>query len=165
MNRKTRLIIAAIVTLILAVTATTVWAGNNAKQGSLAGKIHELHGTCNDGIVNMGDATFKMTVGGKVICSFLVTRNKVPNTAMSGAPTGTEFRSDGFEVSGGPADGIGLLEVCFAYSPQDKEKNAQIYATFGSEAAILPSAKQGTPAMLCSATNQINGIFALIGTP
>lgn len=163
MNQKTRLLIAAILTLILAVTATTVWAGSNAKQGSLSGKIHHATGTCNGDAINMGDATFKMTVGDKVICTFEVTRTKVPNTSMGGAPTGTEFRSDGFIVEGGPADGIGVLEVCFAYSPLDEEKNALIYAKFGNETAVLPSVKQGTPKMLCAVTGIINGTFAMIG--
>lgn len=163
MNQKTRLLIAVILTLILAVTATTVWAGNNAKQGSIKGKVHDAHGTCNGSIINMGDATFKMTVDEKVICTFDVTRTKVPNAEMGGAPEGTEFRSDGFIVTGGPVDKIGVLEVCFAYSPKDEAKNAQIYGVFGSGSAILPSLKQGSPKMLCTTTGNINGIFAMIG--
>ncbi len=163
MNRKTRLILAAIVTVILAISATTVWAGK--KEGSLSGKIHDGTGTCNGNLINMGDATFKMTVRGRVICNFKVTRKKVPNAQMGGAPTGTEYRSDGFLVEGGPKDGIGVLEVCFAYSPLDEAANTQIYGVFSTGASVLAAAKQGTPSMLCAATGSLNGSFALIGTP
>ena len=164
MNRKTRLMIAAIVTLVLAVTATTVWAGSNTKKGSLDNKVHFARGKCNRGLVNMRDATFTMTTfDGKVICSFTVTRTKVPNSFMNHPPFGSEFRSDGFIVEGGPDDGIGLLEACFAYSPLDKASDAQIYVAFKTERAILPSVKQGTPTMLCAATPILNGTFALIG--
>jgi hypothetical protein len=165
MTRKTRLIIAAIVTLILAVTATTVWAGSNRKDGSLGAKIHHLTGQCNAG-VNMGDATFNIIVDEKVICTFDVTRTKVPNAQMGQPPFGMEFRSDGFIVSGGPAEGVnGVLEVCFAYSPQDAEKNAKIFMTYGTESTLLPAAKQGTPAQLCAATGVLNATFAMVGTP
>ncbi|MGC1376307.1 MAG: hypothetical protein WA821_08795 [Anaerolineales bacterium] len=163
MNRKTRLILAVIITLVLAVAATTVWAGS--KEGSVPGKIHDGHGACNGGAINMGDATFTMTVGDKIICNFEVTRTKVPNVFMSGAPEGLEFRSDGFIVTGGPVDGIGMLEVCFAYSPQDEARNAQIYAVFGSQQTILPAVKEGTPAQLCAGTPILNGTFAMVGTP
>lgn len=162
MNRKTRFIIAAIVTLVLAVVGTTVWAGS--KESTVGPMIGDLKQDCNT-TINMGDATFTMTVAGKEICSFEVTRTKVPNTDMGGAPEGLEFRSDGFIVTGGPSDGIGMLEVCFAYSPLDEEKNAQIYAVFGSEQTILPDVKEGTPAMLCAATTNLNGIFAVVGNP
>lgn len=162
MNRKTRIIIAAIVTIILAVGATTVWAGK--KEGSLSGKIHNGTGTCKGEMINMGDATFKMTVDDRVICNFKVTRKKVPNAQMGAAPIGTEYRSDGFLVEGGPKEGVGILEVCFAYSPQDAAANAQIYGVFDSDATILPSANQGIPVMLCAVTNSLNGSFALIGT-
>ena len=165
MTRKTRFIIAAIVTLILAVTATTVWAGSSNKQGSLGHKVHHLTGQCN-GSVNMGDATFTMTVDEKVVCTFDVTRTKVPNAQMGQPPYGYVFRSDGFVVSGGPADGInGVLEVCFAYSPQDAEKNSRIYMTYGTESTLLLAAKQGTPAQLCAATGVLNATFAMVGMP
>jgi hypothetical protein len=161
MNRKTRFIIAVIVTLVLAVAGTTVWAGS--KEGSLGHKIHYLKQRCNT-TINMGDATFTMTVAGKPICDFEVTRTKVPNSFMLHAPYGLDFISDGFIVEGGPDDGIGVLEVCFAYSPRDEKKNAQIYAVFGHESAILPDVKEGTPAMLCAATyNKLNGVFAMVG--
>ena len=162
MNRKTRLILAVIITLVLAVAATTVWAGS--KEGSVPGKIHDLKQACNT-TINMGDATFTMTVAGKKVCEFEVTRTKVPNVFMSGAPEGLEFRSDGFIVTGGPVDGIGMLEVCFAYSPQDEARNAQIYAVFGSQQTILPAVKEGTPAQLCAGTPILNGTFAMVGTP
>jgi hypothetical protein len=162
MNRKTRLIIAVIITLVLAVAATTVWAGS--KEGSLKGKIHDLKQACNT-TINMGDATFTMTVAGKKICEFEVTRTKVPNAEMGGAPEGLEFRSDGFIVTGGPDDGIGMLEACFAYSPQDEAKNAQIYALLDNQLSILPAIKQGPPTQLCAATTILNGIFALVGDP
>jgi len=162
MNRRIRFILAAIVTLALAVVGTTVWAGS--KEGTTGHIIHHLKQPCNS-LINMGDATFRMTVDGKAICSFEVTRTKVPNVKMGGAPIGLVFRSDGFEVTGGPKDGIGILEVCFAYSPEDKNKNAAIYAVFGSEQTILPSVIDGTPAMLCTATSNLNGIFAMVGNP
>lgn len=161
MNRKTRLMIAAIVTIILAITATTVWAGSNKKTGSLGYEIHDARGTCNGAGVNMGDATFNMTVAGKVICTFNVTRTKVPNAVMGGAPEGRVFRSDGFIVEG--PDAVGMLEVCFSYSPQDQEKNAEIYALFGNEQAVLPAVISGTPTQICAATPNLSGTFALIG--
>ena len=161
MNQKIRLIIAAIVTLVLVATATTVWAGS--KEGSLGSKIHTGNGCNGDGIINMGDATFTMWVGDRIICDFTVTRNKVPNSHMGAAPDYTEYRSDGFTVSGGPKDGIGLLQVCFAYTPQDKAKNANIFGAASAESFILPSGVQGTPAMLCAITPVINGQFAMIG--
>ncbi len=163
MNRKARLIVAAIVTLVLAVVGTTAWAGGS-KESTVGPIIGHLKQACNS-IINMGDATFTMTVDEKQICNFEVTRLKVPNTLMGGAPAGLEFRSDGFEVTGGPSDGIGILEVCFAYSPQDVEKNAQIYAVFESEQTILPDVKAGVPVMMCAATPNLNGIFAMVGNP
>ena len=173
MNRKTRLMIAAIVTIILAITATTVWAGSNKQAGSLGYQIHDETGTCNDSGVNMGDATFTMTVAGKTvaattvtgtdkdICTFDVTRTKVPNDVMGGAPEGKAFRSDGFIVDG--PDAVGMLEVCFPYSPQDQEKNAEIYALFGSQQTTLPAVISGSPAQICAATPNLSGLFALIG--
>lgn len=161
MNQKTRLIIAAIITLVLVATATTVWAGS--KEGSLGSKIHEGIGCNDNGIINMGDATFTMWVGDRVICDFTVTRNKVPNSHMGAAPDYTEYRSDGFTVSGGPKDGIGLLQVCFAYTPQDKAKHAMIVGAASNEIFTLPGAVQGTPAMLCAITPVINGQFAVVG--
>jgi hypothetical protein len=161
MNGKTRFIIAAIVTLVLAIAATTVWAGS--KESSLGPIIQTATQKCNT-TINMGDATFTITVAEEKICNFTVTRLKVPNTAMGGAPEGLEFRSDGFEVSA-PLDIIGMLEMCFAYSPLDEEKNAQIYALFGNQSAILPDIKIGPPAQLCAATENLNGIFALVGNP
>jgi hypothetical protein len=162
MNRKTRLMLAAIVTLILAITATTVWAGsNNKKEGSLGQKIHDAHGTCNGSAVNMGDATFVITVAEKVICSFEVIRTKNPNEAMGGAPEGKKFLSDGFIVQG--PDKVGMLQICFAYPPQVREKNAQIFALFGSEKTTLPAVISGTPAQLCAATPNLSGTFAMIG--
>lgn len=163
MKRKTRLLIAAIVTLIVAITATSVWAASSNKEGSLGRKIHHLTGSCNGGEINMGDATFVMTVDETVICTFDVTRTKVPNAEMGGAPNGMEYRSDGFIVTGGPANGIGVLEVCFAYSPQDAEKHAGIYVSFGHESAMLPSVKTGSPSQLCTTTGIINGTFAMVG--
>ena len=162
MNRKTRLIIAVIVTLVLAVAATTVWAGS--KEGSLGKKIHDARGICNGATVNMGDATFTMTAAGQEICDFEVTRLKIPNSAMGGAPEGLKFRSDGFKVTG-PTGRVGMLTVCFAYSPQDEAKNAQIYALFGSQQTILPGVKTGPPTQLCAATDILSGIFALVGRP
>lgn len=161
MNRKTRFIIATIVTLLLLVAGTTVWAGS--KESSLGRIIHDLKQPCNT-LINMGDATFRMTIAGKAICNFEVIRTKVPNTFMGNAPLGLEFISDGFEVIG-PADRIGILEVCFAYSPRDEKKNAQIYAVFGNQSAILPDVKTGTPAMLCAATDILSGFFAMVGNP
>ena len=161
MNRKTRLIIVAIVTVILAITATTVWAGSNKIEGSLGYQIHDATGTCNGDTVNMGDATFTMTVAGKIICTFDVTRTKTPNEVMGGAPEGKVFRSDGFIVEG--PDEIGMLEVCFPYTPQDQEKNAQIYALFGTQQTVLPAVISGTPAQICAATPNLSGTFAMIG--
>jgi hypothetical protein len=161
MNRKTRLIFAAIVTLILAITATTVWAGSSQKEGSLGKKIHDAHGTCNGSGVNMGDATFVITVNDKIICTFEVVRVKNPNQVMGGAPEGKRFLSDGFTVYG--PDKIGMLEVCFAYPPQVREKNAQIFALFGNEQTVLPTVISGTPAQLCAATPNLSGTFAMIG--
>ncbi len=108
MNRKTRLIIAVIVTVILAITATTVWAGSNKKEGSLGDQIPQAEGICNGDTVNLGDATFTMTVAdmtvvkkmvaNKDICTFEVIRTKTPNDVMGGAPEGQTFRSDGFMI-------------------------------------------------------------------
>ena len=162
MNQKTRFMIAAIVTLILAVAATTVWAGG-AKQSTTGPMVNGVSQACNT-TINLGDATFTMTVAGQAKCTFEVNRLKVPNSIMGGAPEGLKFRSDGFQVSGS-ADRIGMLEVCFAYSPLDVEKNAQIYALFGNEPAILPDVKEGIPAMLCAATDHLSGIFAMVGNP
>ena len=162
MNRKTRLMLAAIVTLILAVAATTVWAGsNNKKEGSLGHKVHDARGTCNGSGVNMGDATFVITVNDKIICTFEVVRVKNPNQVMGGAPMGKRFLSDGFTVYG--PDKVGMLEVCFAYPPQVREKNAQIFALFGNEQTVLPTVTSGTPAQLCAATPNLSGTFAMIG--
>ena len=166
MNRKTRLILAVIITLVLAVAATSVWAGS--KEGSLPGKIHDGRGSCNGGVINMGDATFTMIVDDRIICNFEVTRTKVPNSEMGGAPVGKVFRSDGFIVTGGPdpETGIGgILISCFAYSPQDEAKNTQVYALLDNQLGIVPAIKQGPPTQLCATTAILNGTFALIGDP
>jgi len=162
MNRKIRFIIAAVATLVLVVVAGTVWAGS--KESSLGPMIHNATQSCNT-MISMGDATFEMTIAGDKMCNFEVIRLKVPNSIMGGAPEGLEFRSDGFEVIG-PTDRIGMLEVCFAYSPLDEEKNAQIYAVFRNEPAILPGVITGDdPVQLCAATDILSGIFALVGNP
>src|SRR5262245_52353200 len=118
MNRKIRFLIAAIVTLAMLIAGTTAWAVGT-KQSSLGPIINHMGQSCNT-TINMGDATFTMTIAGKQICNFEVTRLKIPNAEMGGAPEGLEYRSDGFEVVG-PDDKIGILEVCFAYSPQDED--------------------------------------------
>lgn len=162
MNRKIRFIIAIIVTLTLLVVGTTVWAGS--KESSLGPTIHDVTQACNT-TINMGDATFTMTVAGEEVCTFQVIRLKVPNTAVGSPPDGLEFRSDGFQVIG-PENRIGMLEVCFAHTPLDAEKNAQVFAVFGSQSAILPSIKIGDdPVQMCAAIDILSGIFAVVGEP
>ena len=161
MSRKIRFAIAAIVTLILVIVATGVWA--ESKESSLGPIVHDMKQACNTTIL-MGDATFTITVDEREICSFEVIRLKIPNAVMGSAPAGLEFRSDGFQVIG-PDDKEGILEACFAYSPQDADKNAQVYAVFGPEQTILPAVIDGPPTLLCVATSNLSGIFAVVGNP
>lgn len=164
MKRTYKLVLAALITIVLAAIGTTVWAGT--KNGSLGNKIHHLYRNCSQTqAIHMGDATFTL-LNDDLRCKFEVERYKVPNTFFGPFPDGLETRSDGFNTIlhySSPAS----LQVCFAYSPLDAGKNAQVYSyANGTLVNIGGVVQSGPPRMLCAITtitSAYNTAFVLLG--
>jgi hypothetical protein len=162
MNRTIMFILAFLLTISLALTATSVWAGT--KNGTLGSGIREKYIECNGNkIANMGDVIFEV-ITQETKCGVEIERVKTPQLLIGRPPKGLAFRSDGFEVTTTLVTQPASLKVCFSYSPLDAHKNSKIYVYNGNSWISLGGIIQsGSPTLICATTSLQNGELALLG--
>ncbi|MCJ7435614.1 MAG: hypothetical protein MUO77_19195 [Anaerolineales bacterium] len=176
MNRKFRFAIAALLVVILALTAAGVWAAP-VFRGTVPEPPDEGHGGGGGGGVpppppaggggenapiDMGTALFtpQCTNG-------TIDVEAVDNPEELGpAPTRKAFVGDTFKVTMDPS--TCLVMICYAYPPEFADKGAGIYKLTTVPPPVwdeAPGAVISTtdPATICVTTSP--GTFALIGNP
>jgi len=159
MKNSIRLLIAVVLTLVMAVGAVSVWAGS-ARQGTVPIFPEEFTGACGEGI-NVGTGT----VTGEGTCELTVTMSSSPGEAGP-LPEGWSGLFDYVSVvsTSGTPDSI---KVCVPLSPDWKEKkvgetlNWFVWAD-GKWAEAETSIEQGPPEVVCGSSDS-TGIFTLLG--
>lgn len=160
MNKKSRILIAVALSIVLILIATGGWAAPKF-QGTVPPVPQEpVTGDCLE-TANMGTAIFTVQPPD---CIKVVELVKTPAATYVSAPEGLVFVGDTFKVTANPEDSI--IQVCYAYPTEFVDKDAKVYRL--NEDATpnvwvdIPGANisNGTICVTSAA-----GIFSLIGTP
>jgi hypothetical protein len=154
MNCTLKFVLAGLLTIGLVVLATSVWA-QTTQSGSLGPTVNTRRST--SGSINMRDATFTCLTSP---CDFSVNRVN-PTGAL---PAGMAFRSGGFHVHSNTGAPI-LVQMCFAYTPQDAEKGSDIFLqTDGGWVSLGGVVSADSPKLICATISIEDGTFALVGS-
>jgi len=160
MNRITRFSMAVLLVVILALTASGVWASQK-----FAGTVPTVPpsggGTDPGGVVDMGTALFTPVDSNSTIS---VDRISPDCTTAAPAPDGVVCLADAFLLTVEPATAV--VKVCYAYPPEYAEKEAKIYK-LNEEAnphvwVEVPGAEIGDGTICVTTTG---GYIGLIGKP
>jgi hypothetical protein len=164
MNKKTRFVIAAILSIVIVLTAAGAWAAPRFRGTvpqppiQIPAVVPQQGNNCLD-TIDMKTAVFVRIPEG---CLIVVEKINEPDKAYVPAPEGKAFVGDTFKVTAEPVET--LVRVCYAYPPEFEKKEAKIYK-LNEEASPMvwgevPGAvvENGT---IC--VQSVTGIFSLIG--
>ena len=156
MNQKFHLTIAALLAVVLVLTAAGAWA---APKFMGTGPVIPQGGGGDDGVINMGAATFDLA--NCPGCVVNVTTIDDPSTKAA-APEGKQFLGPAFDMT---LEGTGSVKICFALPPGT---NATIYKLDTSKTPAVwvevPGVVVNVGGIVCADVAE-SGTYSLIATP